>query len=78
MALQAREGIEETGDEKDDSRCDQAGWTRNKTNPLHGAHNNIHRGPHPVGREASDKAIEFGRGGTYPEKERDLDENKDE
>lgn len=77
MALKPGECIEKAGEEKEDSRRDQAGRSRNKTDPLHRAHDSIHRGTHPVCGEASDKIIELCRGRAYSEEEGDLDENEE-
>ena len=78
LALEAREGIEDGGDEQEDCGDDQAGCLGPNADPLHGAHDEVNGGAHVVGAEFADEGIERGRSRADTKEKRYLNEDDDE
>jgi len=74
LLLQAGEGVERGGNEKEDSRCDEASGLENKRQPLDERHDPIDASTHKVGLETADEVVEARRGRADAQEQRDLEE----
>jgi hypothetical protein len=79
LSLDTRQQIQHSRDKKHNcGREEGGGVTCYQREPLHNRHDTVHRSARVVGLKTADEVVEFGRGRTDSQEQRDFDEEDDE
>jgi hypothetical protein len=78
LTFKRSDEVEDGRKHQEHRRSNQTSMSHDETEPLHQAHDSVHRSTHIICSEAAHELIEPGRRRTYSKQKRDFEEDEDE